>query len=199
IIPSLVGRGDVVFADALNHASLIDGCRLSRAGIHVYPHGDVAALAALLDRHRSSARRALIVSDGLFSMDGDIALLNELVELAARFDAWTYVDDAHAVGVSGSDGTGTIAAAGCRGRIDVTVGTLGKAFGVAGAFVNGSATLVQYLLNRARSFVFSTAVPPSQAAAAREALRIVRAEPERRERLYQNVELLRAELDERTL
>jgi 8-amino-7-oxononanoate synthase len=194
IIPALVGRGDIVFSDTLNHASLIDGCRLSRADVHVYPHGDVAALAALLDQRRGSARRALIVSDGLFSMDGDVAPLADLVDLASRFDAWTYVDDAHAVGVAGRDGAGSVSAAGCAGRVDVTVGTLGKAFGAAGAFVYGSSTLVQYLINRARSFVFSTAMLPAQAAAAREAVRIVRAEPERRERLYANAERLRASL-----
>jgi 8-amino-7-oxononanoate synthase len=127
-------------------------------------------------------------------MDGDVAPLADLVDLASRFDAWTYVDDAHAVGVAGRDGAGSVSAAGCAGRVDVTVGTLGKAFGVAGAFVYGSSTLVQYLTNRARSFVFSTAMLPAQAAAAREAVRIVRAEPERRERLYANTERLRASL-----
>src|SRR5262249_55964725 len=111
-ISALVGRGDAIFSDALNHASVIDGCRLSRADVHVYPHADVAALAALLDRHRSASRRALIVTDGVFSMDGDTAPLAEIMDLAKRFDAWTYVDDAHAVGVIGEDGRGTASALG---------------------------------------------------------------------------------------
>jgi 8-amino-7-oxononanoate synthase len=188
IIPALVSRGDVIFADALNHASLIDGCRLSRATVHVYPHADAEALATLLDRYRGEARRALIVTDGLFSMDGDLAPIGELVELAHRFDAWTYVDDAHAVGVMGDRGRGTATGA------DVTVGTLGKAFGAAGAFVYGSETLIQYLLNRARSFVFSTAMLPAQAAAARTALQIASAEPWRRETLCANARALRVAL-----
>ena len=187
-IAALVSRGDAIFADALNHASLIDGCRLSRAAVHVYPHADAAALAALLDRHRGGARRALIVTDGLFSMDGDLAPIGELVELARRFDAWTYVDDAHAVGILGDQGRGTAT------HVDVAAGTLGKAFGAAGAFVHGSGTLVQYLLNRARSFVFSTAMLPAQAAAARAAVRIVRGEPERRERLRANERAMRVAL-----
>lgn len=191
IIPALVGRGDAIFSDALNHASLIDGCRLSRADVHVYPHGDVGALAELLDRHRGAARRALIVTDGLFSMDGDFAPLPEIVDLARRFDAWTYVDDAHAVGVVGTHGRGTASLLELDGAIDVTVGTLGKAFGAAGAFVYGSATLTQFLLNRARSFIFSTAMLPAQAAAAERGVRIARAEPERRARVNENVALLR--------
>ena len=195
IIPALVGRGDVVFSDALNHASLIDGCRLSRAEVHVYPHRDMRVLAALLDRHRGSARRALIVTDGLFSMDGDFAPLGEIVELARRFDAWTYVDDAHALGVVGDDGRGSLVRANVAGEVDVVIGTFGKAFGVAGAFVLGSATLVQYLVNRARSFVFSTGMMPAQAAAAREGLRIAALEPERRAVVRRNSRLMRAALD----
>src|SRR5262249_10841255 len=118
-ISALVQRGDVIFSDALNHASVIDGCRLSRADVYVYSHRDMGALAVLLDRHRASARRALIVTDGLFSMDGDEAPIPEIVDLARRFDAWTYVDDAHAVGVVGPEGLGTASDAGLRGVIDV--------------------------------------------------------------------------------
>jgi 8-amino-7-oxononanoate synthase len=186
IIPALVGRGDTIFADALNHASLIDGCRLSRADVHIYPHLDAAALGALLQRHRASTRRALIVTDGLFSMDGDSAPISEIVDLARQYDAWTYVDDAHAAGIVGVDGRGSASGARRQGQIDVTVGTLGKAFGVAGSFVYGSSTLIQYLVNRARSFIFSTAMMPAQAAAAREAVRMVRTEPTHRERLLAN-------------
>ena len=194
IIPALVSRDDVIFADALNHASLIDGCRLSRAVVHVYPHADAAALEALLASHRGQFRRAMIVTDGVFSMDGDRAPLPDLVGLARRFDAWTYVDDAHAVGVLGDQGRGTPSAFGLHGAIDVTIGTFGKSFGVSGAFVYGSATLCQFLLNRARSFVFSTAVPPAQAAACRAGIRIASEEPWRRDLVLGNARLLRAQL-----
>ena len=194
IIGALVGRGDAVFSDALNHASLIDGARVSRSSIYVYPHRDVAALERLLAVHRRAHRRALIVTDGMFSMDGDVAPLADLVDLARRYGAWTYVDDAHAVGAVGPEGRGTTAVQGAAARPDVLVGTLGKAFGVAGAFVVGSATLQAYLVNRARSFVFSTAPMPAQAAAAREGLRIARAEPDRRMRLAENAARLRASL-----
>ena len=195
-LSALAERDDVIFSDALNHASVIDGCRLSRADVHVYPHADTAALAMLLDRHRASARRALIVTDGLFSMDGDAAPIVDIVDLARRFDAWTYVDDAHAVGVVGESGLGTASDAGLHGAIDVTVGTLGKAFGVAGAFVCGTATLAQFLLNRARSFVFSTAMLPAQAAAAREGLRIARVEPWRRDVVRDNARRIRSTLEQ---
>jgi 8-amino-7-oxononanoate synthase len=191
-IPALVGAGDIIFADAYNHASLIDGCRLSRATVHVYAHADTSQLRALLTTHRRGARRALIVSDGLFSMDGDLANVVELVAFAREFDAWTYVDDAHAVGTIGERGRGSAEHFGIRGAIDVTVGTLGKAFGTAGAFVYGSETLRRHLLNRARSFVFSTAMLPAQAAASRAALAIAIAEPARLSRLRTNVQRTRA-------
>ena len=196
-IAALVGRGDVIFADALNHASLIDGCRSSRAAIHVYPHADIDALAAGLAAHRASHRRALIVSDGLFSMDGDTAPLPALVSLARQFDAWTYVDDAHAIGVVGNQARGSAEAFGVEREIDVLVGTFGKAFGSAGAFVAGSSMLCEYLLNRARSFVFSTATPAPQAAASRAAIDVIRDHPGRRARLRENVRALHAALAQR--
>jgi 8-amino-7-oxononanoate synthase len=194
IIPALVGRGDVIFADRLNHASLIDGSRLSRAAIHVYPHADLVALAAALAEHRAGHRRALIVTDGMFSMDGDLAPLPELVALAREHDAWLYVDDAHAVGVLGANGRGTAELLGVERQIDVLVGTLGKAFGAAGAFALGSAVLRDFLINRARSFVFSTGPMPAQAAAGREGVRIARDEPELRGRALENARHLRDSL-----
>lgn len=194
IIPALVGRDDIIFADALNHASLIDGCRLSRATVHVYPHADANALEELLVRYRATARRALIVSDGVFSMDGDRAPLPAIISLARRFDAWTYVDDAHAVGVIGDRGRGTASAVGLHGEADVSVGTFGKSFGAVGAFVYGSSTLCRFLLNRARSFIFSTAVPPMQAAACRAGLQIAIDEPWRRARVRANASVLRGHL-----
>lgn len=196
-ITALMGRHDVIFSDALNHASLIDGCRLSNAAVYVYPHADVAALRRLLGAQRATGRRALIVTDGLFSMDGDLAPLPDLVSLARDFDAWTYVDDAHAAGVLGENGRGTPELLGVEGEIDVLVGTLGKAFGAAGAYVLGSPLLRQVLINRARSFVFSTGPLPAQASAARAAISIARAEPERRQRAAENARHLRAALRER--
>ena len=191
IIPALVGRGDVIFADRLNHASLIDGARLSRATIHVYSHVDMGGLGSMLAGHRASYRRALILTDGMFSMDGDLAPLADIVSLARQHDAWTYVDDAHAVGMLGASGRGTAELLGVEREIDVVVGTLGKAFGAAGAFALGSATLRDFLINRARSFVFSTGPMPAQAAAAREGLRIARDEPKHRARALENARLLR--------
>jgi 8-amino-7-oxononanoate synthase len=193
-IPALVGPRDAIFADSLNHASLIDGCRLSRAEVHVYDHADAGSLAALLRDRRDQYRRVLIVTDGLFSMDGDLAPLPEIVELARAHGAWTYVDDAHAVGVLGANGRGSTELLGVSEHVDVTMGTLGKAFGVAGAFVLGSRVLTRHLINHARSFVFSTAPMPAQAAAARESLRVARSEPERRTRVRDNAARLRAAL-----
>ncbi len=191
-IPAVVGAEDLILSDALNHASLIDGCRLSKASIRVFAHRDADALRRILEEERSRHRRALIVTDGVFSMDGDAAPISELVGLARAYDAWTYVDDAHAVGAVGEEGRGTAERHGVHGDVDITVGTFGKAFGVAGAFVYGSRMLITHLMNRARSFVFSTAMLPAQAAAARQALRIIASEPAHRVRLRSNAALLRS-------
>lgn len=195
-IQALVGRRDVIYADQLNHASLIDGARLSRAEMRVFPHMDVGALHAMLAADAGKFRRRLIVVDGVFSMDGDIFPLADLVTIAREFDAWTYVDDAHATGILGANGRGSAEHCGVDGEIDVVMGTLGKAIGTIGAFVCGSNILIEYLMNRARAFVFTTAAPPALAAAALEALRIVSAEPERREALMKNARHLRARLTE---
>lgn len=193
-IPALVGRRDVIYADALNHASLIDGCRLSRAELRVLPHADADAFEQALIADRGRYRRRLIVVDGVFSMDGDLAPLDRLVALGREYSAWTYVDDAHGTGVLGPHGRGAAEHWGVEHEVDVVMGTLGKALGVAGAFIAGSRTLVDYLLNRARSFVFTTGAPPAMAAAARAALHIARTEPERRDRLRDVAQRLRAGL-----
>ncbi|HUL04239.1 MAG TPA: 8-amino-7-oxononanoate synthase [Gemmatimonadales bacterium] len=193
-IPALAERGDGIYADVLNHASLIDGCRLSRAERHVVPHLDVEALERAIARGGDRLRRRWIVVEGIYSMDGDLSPLAELVALARRTDAWIYLDDAHGVGVLGATGQGSMERAGGVGEIQVVMGTLGKAFGVAGAFVAGARALVDYLANRARAFVYSTGSPPALAAAARTALEIAVAEPERRDRLRANARALRAGL-----
>ena len=189
-VAALVGPGDVVFTDRKNHASLLDGCRLSRADVRVYPHGDCDRLAALL-ANSGRYRRRLIVTDGLFSMDGDFAPLGELVELAERHGAVLLVDEAHATGVWGTHGRGTAEFAGVEDHVPVRVGTLSKALGSAGGFVAGSAKLVRWLIHRARPYVFSTAPPPAAAAAATAALEVVRHEPHRREQLVARAEALR--------
>ena len=193
-IPALVGRRDVIYADELNHASLIDACRLSRAELRVIPHRDTAALAAAVSSDGGRFRRQLIVVDSVFSMDGDIYPLDSLVAIARDHGAWTYIDDAHGTGVLGATGRGAAEYWRVEGEVDVLMGTLGKALGVSGAFVAGSRALVEYLLNRARSFVFTTGTPPLLAAAAIEALSIVEAEPWRRERLRENARQLRCGL-----
>jgi 8-amino-7-oxononanoate synthase len=193
-IPALVGRGDAVYSDALNHASLIDGCRLSRAEARVFPHRDVDALDGMLRADAGRFARRMIVVDGVFSMDGDLFPLDRLVEVARRHSAWTYVDDAHGTGVMGPTGRGTAERFGVDGEIDVRMGTLGKALGTAGAFIAGSGRLCEWLMNRARPFVFTTGAPPALAAATLEALRIAREEPWRRARLRENARSLRAGL-----
>ncbi len=191
-IAALAGRGEVVFSDQLNHASIIDGCRLSRAETFVYRHADLEHLASGLAE--AGERAALIVTDGVFSMDGDVAPLTELAELAQRHGCRLMVDEAHATGAIGPGGRGTVAAAGLSGEVDVVMGTLGKALGSYGAYVCASRELREYLLNAARSFVFSTALPPPVVAAAAAALELLEAEPERVERLRSNAATLRSAL-----
>jgi len=192
-IAALVGPGDVVYCDRKNHASLLDGCRLSRADVRVYPHGDCQSLAALLEKSQKHRRR-LIVTDGLFSMDGDVAPLAELADVAERFDAMLLVDEAHGTGVFGPRGRGTAERWNVEDRVHVRVGTLSKALGCVGGFVAGSRSLIDWLANRARPYVFSTAGPTATMAAAIAALDIVRDEPERRRRLLDRSDKLRVEL-----
>ncbi len=193
-VSTLAGREDAVFSDALNHASLIDGGRLSRARLHVYRHCDLDHLHDLLAREGPAARRRLIVTDTVFSMDGDLAPLDGLIDLAERHDALLLIDEAHATGVLGEGGRGLTDLLAPR-TFDpdhlVKVGTLSKALGAQGGFVCGSHRLVEYLVNCGRPYIFSTALAPPLAAAAREAVALVRAEPERRRRLLALAEKLR--------
>lgn len=193
-ITTLVRRGDAVFSDQLNHASIIDGCRLSGAEVHVYPHADAEALDALLAR--TSARRRLVVTDSVFSMDGDHAPLREICRVATAREAMVMVDEAHATGVEGATGAGLVEALGLGDAVTVQMGTLGKALGAAGAFVAGSAALVALLVNRARSLIYTTALPPPVVAAVDAALDVVEREPERRARLATIAATLRARLAE---
>ena len=197
LVPALVGPGDAVVSDALNHASIVDGCRLSRAEVLVFPHADLDALERTLARAARPGRRVLLVADGVYSMDGDVAPLPEMVALARRFGAMLVVDDAHGTGTLGTTGAGTAELLGAADGVDAIVGTLGKAPGSFGAFVAGSRALRDLLVNVSRSFIFSCALAPPQVEAARAALRLVRREPWRRERLQANAVRLRERLAER--
>ena len=191
-IAALAGSGEVVFSDELNHASIVDGCRLSRAETFVYRHADLEHLAWALYHQRG--RPALIVTDGVFSMDGDVAPLPELLELARRHGARLMVDEAHAIGAVGPGGRGSVSAAGLSGEVDVVVGTLGKALGSYGAYVCADAETVDFLVNSARPFIFSTAPPAAAVGAALAALDLLEAEPELVERLQANAWRLRTAL-----
>lgn len=198
VIPALVDRGDAVFGDAKNHASLIDGCRLARAERFVYPHGDADALAELL-RRATGFRRRLIVTDSLFSMDGDLAPLDRLAELALEHDAMLLVDEAHATGVWGEQGRGAVEHFAANNplveqAVSIRVGTLSKALGSIGGFVAGSQALIDWLANRARPYVFSTAAPAATAAAGIAALDLVEQEPNRRVELLEHATTLRGKL-----
>jgi len=185
ILATLAGEGDVILSDSLNHASIIDGCRLSRAKTIVYEHGDLDQLEAGLDQ-AAGARCKLIVTESIFSMDGDQAPLREIVELAEKNGAMVMVDEAHATGVFADNGAGLVARLGLGDRVQVQMGTLGKALGGFGAYVAGSAALREFLINRCRSFIFTTALPPAVMAMAVAAIDLVRREPERREQLFCN-------------
>lgn len=185
VISALMGAGDIIFSDELNHASIIDGCRLSRAKVRIFRHKDMGHLEELLASALPTGQR-LIVTDSVFSMGGDAAPLREIVTLARRYRAWVMVDEAHATGVFGPSGAGVVEEMGLKGQIEVQMGTLGKALGSFGAYVAGSRVLIEWLINRARSFIYTTALPPPVLAAALAALDVVRNEPERRRRLWQN-------------
>jgi len=179
-IAALVGPGDLIASDERNHASIIDGCRLSRARVRVYPHRDVAALDALLATDAAGHRRRLIVTDTLFSMDGTLAPLADLCDVADRHGAMLMVDEAHATGVFGVRGSGLVEEAGCADGVHIRTGTLSKALGAAGGFVAGHADLIRWLRHAARGWVFSTAHPPAVAAAATQAIELLAEEPRRR-------------------
>ncbi len=191
-VAALARAGDVVLSDELNHASIVDGCRLSRAETFVYRHADPEHLAWGLQK--AGGRASLIVTDGVFSMDGDVAPLDQLVELAQRHDCRLMVDEAHATGTMGPGGRGSVAAAGLEDEVDVIVGTLGKALGSYGAYVCASREVTDWLVNVARPFIFSTALPPPVTAAAFASLALLEAQPERVDRLRENTAALRAAL-----
>ena len=193
-VAAILTKDDVIVSDQLNHASIIDGGRLSRAEIKVFPHKDVAAADALLAETAKPGRRQLLITDGVFSMDGDIAPLPALVEIAERHGAIMMIDDAHASGVLGTGGAGTVDHFGLHGRVDVQVGTLSKAIGVLGGFIAGPQHLITWLQNRGRPYLFSTSAPPAVVAACIAALDVIRDEPDRLARLWSNTTTFKAGL-----
>jgi 8-amino-7-oxononanoate synthase len=200
VIGALAGQKSIIVADKLNHASLIDGCRLSGADIRRYPHADFARAAEQISKAMPGAESRLMVTDGVFSMDGDLAPLPELAQAAADAKAWLIVDDAHGLGVVGRTGRGCCEHFGLSAReVPVLIGTFGKAFGTFGAFVAGDADLIDFLIQKARTYIYTTALPPAVAAATRAALRISVKEPWRREKVLALAERFRAGLELRHL
>jgi len=192
-VAAVLSKDDVVVSDQLNHASIIDGARLSRAAIKVFPHKDVAAARAVLQA-LPAAQRKLLITDGVFSMDGDLGALPELCALADEFNCIMMVDDAHASGVFGANGRGTVDHFGLHGRVDIQVGTLSKAIGALGGYVAGSRALIEFLYHRARPFLFSTSHPPAVAAACIAALDVLEEEPEIIDRLWENTRFFKSGL-----
>ena len=193
-ISALVGKEDVIFSDRLNHASIIDGCRLSGAKIVAYEHNDPSALEDALKENASSYRRALIVTDGVFSMDGDIAPLPDLVEVAKKYDILFMVDDAHGEGVLGKGGRGIVDHFGLHGQVDIEVGTMSKAFGVVGGMVAGDKVIVEWLRQRGRPFLFSSAVTAPDAAACLAAVDLLEASTELVDKLWANAKFFKGEM-----
>jgi glycine C-acetyltransferase len=193
-VSAILGPEDHIISDELNHASIIDGCRLSKAKIHIFPHKDVQRAGEILAELTNQPGRKLLITDGVFSMDGDIAPLPGLVEVAERHGAIMMVDDAHASGVLGRNGRGTVDHFGLHGRVHIQVGTLSKAVGVLGGYVCGSRDLIEYLYHRARPFLFSTSHPPAVAAACIAAFDLLEREPERMEQLWKNTEYFKSQL-----
>jgi glycine C-acetyltransferase len=190
-VAAVLTRDDVIVSDRLNHASIIDGARLSRAEIAVFDHRDATHADRLLAETARPGRRQLLITDGVFSMDGDIAPLPDLVEVAERHGAIMMVDDAHASGVLGTAGAGTVDHFGLHGRVDIQVGTLSKAIGVVGGFIAGPRHLIEWLQNRGRPYLFSTSAPPAVAAACLASLDVIADEPDRLERLWSNTRLFK--------
>src|SRR5689334_9745612 len=192
-VSAVLSKDDVIISDSLNHASIIDGCRLSRAPIKVFPHKDVDAARAIL-KDLPASQRKLLITDGVFSMDGDLGPLPALCDLADEFGCIMMVDDAHASGVFGRQGRGTVDHFDCHGRVDIQVGTLSKAVGVLGGYVAGSSALIEYLYHRARPFLFSTSHPPAVAAACLAAIDVLETEPQLIEQLWENTRFFKSGL-----
>jgi glycine C-acetyltransferase len=193
-VAAILTKEDVIVSDELNHASIIDGCRLSKAAIKIFPHKDARAARKILE-DLPAGQRKLLITDGVFSMDGDLGALPELVALAEEFGCIMMVDDAHASGVFGANGRGTIDHFGVHGRVDIQVGTLSKAMGALGGYVAGSRTLIEFLYHRARPFLFSTSHPPAVAATCLAALDVLENEPELIERLWENTRFFKSGLE----
>jgi glycine C-acetyltransferase len=193
-VAAILTPDDHIISDELNHASIIDGCRLSKAKIHVFPHKDATAAGRVLEELSSVSGRKLLITDGIFSMDGDIGPLPPLVEIAEKYGAIMMVDDAHSSGVLGRNGRGTIDHFGLHGRVHIQVGTLSKAIGVLGGYVCGSRDLIEFLYHRARPFLFSTSHPPAVAAACLAAFDVLEQEPERMQNLWNNTKYFKQNL-----
>jgi glycine C-acetyltransferase len=192
-VAAVLTKDDVIISDELNHASIIDGCRLSKAPIKVFPHKDVDAARKIM-QELPAAQKKILITDGVFSMDGDLGRVPELCQLAEDYGAIMMVDDAHASGVFGKNGSGTVDHFGCHGRVDIQVGTLSKAIGVLGGYVAGSRNLIEFLYHRARPFLFSTSHPPAVTAACLAALDVLETEPQWIEQLWDNTRFFKAGL-----
>ena len=193
-IQAVTEAGDIIISDELNHASIIDGSRLSRADKGIYKHSDMDSLEAVLKDARDKYRNILIITDGVFSMDGDVAKLPEIVQLAEKYEAMTYVDDAHGSGVLGESGRGTVDHFGLHGRVDFTIGTLSKAIGVVGGYVAGSSTMYEWLSHRARPVLFSTSMPPAAAGAIIEAVKMLTESTEYTDKLWENAKYFKEKM-----